>query len=775
MLEHWLPDGKQVGNEYQALNPTRPDNELGSFTINLVTGVWADFADTAPNAKGDLVSLVAYLEKCELAAAARRLEAFLDGQATAAPSISPVENGKIVKALEHRSDGWHPIVPVPDCAPTLPTKFYVEGGNNEPSLIWTYRTSTAKVACHVLRFDLPNGNKTYSPATYCRNEDGRQGWRQKGLVGERPLYQLDRIASHVTAPILICEGEKAADAAQSIFPYYVCTTSLNGSKSPSKTDWKPIANRKVYIWPDYDEAGQAYAEAVVDILRGINPSVEIFVLGKITHQPKPNDAGTLTKAGDFEPTRGCDAADAVELGWTTEYISMLGNSLFIRVPKGDEDLGIPAGFVLNKDGVYHQKSTKDGDVVPIRVCAPLRITALTRDSNDENWGRLLEFKDPDGNHHRRAIPMTMFSGRGDEYRSILLGDGLNIVSSAGSYLHDYISSAAPRQRALCVEQVGWNDGVFILPDATYGKSQELVVYQNAESDTKVFSQKGSLEEWKTSVSALCAGNSRLAFSISLAFAVPLLPLLEEESGGFHFTGASSIGKTKTLQVASSVWGGKNYLQRWRATSNGLEAVAKTYNNVLLPLDEIAQVSSQEAGEIAYMLANGQGKQRATRTGGSKSRSSWQLLFLSAGEVGLAEHMRQSGKKVRARQEIRLADIPADAEAGLGIFENLHGESNGAKFAHRLTEATARFYGTAGRAFVEWVAARPDQAVFIDDIKRRIAVFMTQHVAGSADGQIQRVGQRFALVAIAGELAIEAGLVVWPQGEALNAAKKCLEA
>jgi uncharacterized protein (DUF927 family) len=62
----------------------------------------------------------------------------------------------------------------------------------------------------------------------------------------------------------------------------------------------------------------------------------------------------------------------------------------------------------------------------------------------------------------------------------------------------------------------------------------------------------------------------------------------------------------------------------------LEAVAESHNDSLLCLDEISQVDSKEAGETAYMLANGHGKSRAQRDGSSRQAALWRLLFLSTG-------------------------------------------------------------------------------------------------------------------------------------------------
>ena len=54
---------------------------------------------------------------------------------------------------------------------------------------------------------------------------------------------------------------------------------MNGAKaSPEKTDWSPLKCKHVMIWPDHDEAGRAYAEAVSTYLgaQGITTSTTIL-------------------------------------------------------------------------------------------------------------------------------------------------------------------------------------------------------------------------------------------------------------------------------------------------------------------------------------------------------------------------------------------------------------------------------------------------------------------------------------------------------------------
>lgn len=75
LLKTWLPNGVIKAHEYIALNPTRHDQNLGSFRINMRSGQWADFA-TADRG-GDLIALLAYLDLSTQSQAARKISALL--------------------------------------------------------------------------------------------------------------------------------------------------------------------------------------------------------------------------------------------------------------------------------------------------------------------------------------------------------------------------------------------------------------------------------------------------------------------------------------------------------------------------------------------------------------------------------------------------------------------------------------------------------------------------------------------------------------------------
>jgi hypothetical protein len=75
LLERWFPDGRRRGLEFLARNPTRDDRRPGSFSINLRTGCWGDFA--AGDKGGDPISLFAYLRNIGQGEAARELAQLL--------------------------------------------------------------------------------------------------------------------------------------------------------------------------------------------------------------------------------------------------------------------------------------------------------------------------------------------------------------------------------------------------------------------------------------------------------------------------------------------------------------------------------------------------------------------------------------------------------------------------------------------------------------------------------------------------------------------------
>ncbi len=117
----------------------------------------------------------------------------------------------------------------------------------------------------VIRFQTDEG-KTYRPVHLAQ---GR--WRTGDPPGQLPLFGLNHLQA--ADEILVVEGERCAELARELG--IIATTSAHGAESALKSDWTPIASKRVVIWADADAPGEGYARDVVATLRVANPQIEI--------------------------------------------------------------------------------------------------------------------------------------------------------------------------------------------------------------------------------------------------------------------------------------------------------------------------------------------------------------------------------------------------------------------------------------------------------------------------------------------------------------------
>jgi uncharacterized protein (DUF927 family) len=374
------------------------------------------------------------------------------------------------------------------------------------------------------------------------------------------------------------------------------------------------------------------------------------------------------------------------------------------------------------------------------------------------------------------MPAALLQGEGIDLRKELAAGGVRIAPSsrARALLIAYLQTAPAARRARCVDRLGWHNDTYLTTEGGYGPERDALVYQSESTLFIDTGARGDVESWKQSIARLAAGNSRLVFAVSTALAAPLLELAGMESGGFHLVGHSSTGKSTALRAAASVWGEPaRYVRTWRATGNGLEGIASQHNDRLLVLDELHQCDPREAGEIVYMLGNGQGKARACRTGAARRAASWRVLYLSSGEQSLDDRLCDAGKRSTAGQEVRLPSVPADAGRGMGIVEELHECKTSLALVHALDEAGAGSHGVVGRFWLLELAS--SRAELRDALPAGLDSYVRSITSGlEVGGQAARVARRFALIGLAGDLATVRGLTGWREDEALQAARRCYQ-
>lgn len=136
--------------------------------------------------------------------------------------------------------------------------------------LYLYTDTDGVILFARLRMDHATKDKWVRPLS-C---DDSGHWKLKEPTlkkGQKPIYNLQKLANEPLEPVYVVEGEKCADALNALG---LITTTSGGADSAKSADWKLLAGRDVVIWPDNDEPGTRYADDVTAILQALDCSVK---------------------------------------------------------------------------------------------------------------------------------------------------------------------------------------------------------------------------------------------------------------------------------------------------------------------------------------------------------------------------------------------------------------------------------------------------------------------------------------------------------------------
>ncbi len=631
-----------------------------------------------------------------------------------------------------------------------------------PTASWAYKDANCNVLGYICRYDPLGKRKQFCPFTLWGSK-GQPRWKTKAWEKPWPLFGLDQLALRPNAPVLLVEGEKAAVGldgqcgATALLPSYVVITSPGGAGSADKADWSSIAGRDLVIWPDADEPGSAYAkEAAVQAAAAGARSVRIV---DVSDLPDGFDLGDNPPEDLDIAARIVDARDS-----TKRYVSC-------------------GGFTMDEHGLTVQVTKgrgKSAATESLWICAPFEIIGRVRNPNGSGWARLIRWSDHDGRVHERPVPDAALHGDIGALVSQLTDQGLAVSRHGHRHLANYLNQVEVECRLTVVHSTGWHlmhgSRCFVLPDEVIGApAGERVILESAHNSS--YQRQGTLEEWRNGIGALVAGHARGRFAVSIAFAGPLLDLVNAEGGGVHLVGQSSRGKTTLQRASASVWGrgaaDPGFIRSWRATANAQEGAAYLVSDTLLALDEVGVAAAKDTFTAIYQLAAGVGKSRLHKDGSLRPTHTWRAMILSTGEVPAAVKIAEDhGRKAHAGQGVRMLDIPADAGRGFGVFDSAGPDDDPGKLAEAIKHAATNAFGVAGPAFVRCLIDKGIPAV-TQRVKAMSTGFVEAHVPAAADAQVRRAAERLGLIGVAGELACGWGIVPWQEGEALESARQAL--
>lgn len=262
LLFEWFPAGQVKGPNFVIGNLAGEAGE--SLVVNLRDGGWKDWSDSDVKG-GDLVALFAKARGLSQLEAARTLAPQLGIDAATpggkrvpeAAAAGPAPTAKRAAAAE-----WQALNPAPVDAPSF-TSVLTHRTRGDATRHWVYRDAAGLPILVVVRWDtIRNGQTEKDVRPFCcqqHRDTGRMQW-MPGTVGKpRPILNLDLMALKPGAPVVVTEGEKAADAAAVLTGGAITTTSPNGATNAHNADWSALKGRDVLIWPDADETAAEYA------------------------------------------------------------------------------------------------------------------------------------------------------------------------------------------------------------------------------------------------------------------------------------------------------------------------------------------------------------------------------------------------------------------------------------------------------------------------------------------------------------------------------------
>jgi hypothetical protein len=333
---------------------------------------------------------------------------------------------------------------------------------------------------------------------------------------------------------------------------------------------------------------------------------------------------------------------------------------------------------------------------------------------------------------------------------------------------------------------GWSGGVFVLPNGVcIPRTDDLETCLPLEIRRygDEFGCLGTLEGWDR-IPELAKGNSRFMLAVALAFAGPVVELLQLESPPMiQLFGAPGSGKTSMGAAAGAAWGGGHdglFLQSWNHTLNSAERLAAAFHSTFLVMDETRTADQTKSGQAPPILqlvmrfAGGQVKGRMTD---DRPPPRFETPLLSLSNESLDEMAEKCRAEIDDAHRGRLIDVPL-ASGVVGAFDNLHGFENHAAFSAELKNIARHHHGGAAREFLRQFAGdlredKPELETWLDASRKWHLKRVFPRVSTSRD--LERTHQKFATIYMAAALAIDYEILPWSKRELSDAVLQCEEA
>jgi hypothetical protein len=360
IIPRLLPGGKRVGDEWVVRNPTRNDSKPGSFSVNMRTGVWSDFATGERG--GDMIDLYVYVTGGSNVQAKDALADILNLQAGSGSTgkTSPLPPKRSAASTAAPDDYREPPNAFP--ARTLPDKdgkprYEIAGEGGPPVRSNELRRHVFHRGGVPVRIKIIKKDKKGALNVYrVTGADGVTGWQYAKPKGfqQTPYFIAgsDPFTAFINQRIFWTEGEKDVETMAGLGGL-AFTFGGTGDGLPDGCH-QYMVGRHVVILADNDEPGRKHADEKAAIAAKVSASI------KVIHFPELADKGDVSdwiEAGktfddlkalvdateNWKPAQNTSNPNEIEIFWHGNSYNRVARPALVKELIPESGVGLASG------------------------------------------------------------------------------------------------------------------------------------------------------------------------------------------------------------------------------------------------------------------------------------------------------------------------------------------------------------------------------------------------------------------------------------------------
>lgn len=369
----------------------------------------------------------------------------------------------------------------------------------------------------------------------------------------------------------------------------------------------------------------------------------------------------------------------------SKYLSVPETNEFFDIFKKQYEIKhVPEGFDIDTEGLY--STTEDAHGIEIKKFISFTPTWISK-----------KYYNPDADN--TMLDVSFYTAQDIittvtlPQKEVMQRRGIMEIAAHGALLEESLANRMinwianyVRYNEIPIEEIyerfGWKENnKFLIGNSIYCKDEieNVKIINVPKRSTDGLKPKGDIEKWvDMSRKILKYDNAR--FKCYAACVPPLLKLLNQKSIILHDYGESSTGKTKTSELAMSIWGDPTKLiMSGFSTAVGKERLATIFTDMPILIDETQVATEEENNKFVYMIANETGKLRGKKDGGLDDTQSWKTLAFTTGEAPLTTEKSFMGMSARvleiygglgAHDSDAIDDFKSGVENCYGVFAPL---------------------------------------------------------------------------------------------------------